>query len=346
MTDYLSLINPFAATNYVINGSFEAWSAGPIPTNWTALSAPTIASAPTYTWRGALACHITSASGYKGIWQDVAGVNTQSYRCSVYVYLVSGSFDLCAYDYGGTSNAVAITSSTVGWQRLSLTKVAANGGLRIALLSNNAAAEFYVDCVQVEDGTETTTYIDGAEPGCYWNGAGHASTATRDGQSREGGKIVPFNTLCDGIVDILGAGMPSFTNVSVPFGLTGGSLHQRTTKQQRSFTVELLFSGTSLNNLQSKILALENLIKYDLVTPEQPVKLLYNDQLSTTTLTIHAVYDGGLEGQTIEGADNHLYMTVAIRFLADDPCWYDDRQSCVALGYSSDVLISGAANHI
>jgi hypothetical protein len=347
MADYLSLINPFAATNYVINSSMEAWSAGPVPTGWTNYNSATLSADSTYTWRGANSCKIVSASAAsRGITQDVVGTNTQSYRCSAYVYIVSGSVSFVAYDYGGTSNPISTSCAAAGWQRVSLTKVAASGGLRLRIATNAVAATFYVDAVQVEDGTVTTTYIDGFEPGCYWNGTPHASTATRDGQSREGGKIVPFNTLCDGIVDILGAGMPSFNNISIPRGLIGGSQHQRTVPQARSFTVELLFSGTSLDNLHSKFLALENLIKYDLVTPEQPVKLLYNDQLSTTTLTIHAVYDGGLEGQTIEGADNHLYMTVAIRFLADDPCWYDDRQSCVALGYSSDVLISGAANYV
>lgn len=344
MTPTLSVIKPFAATNYVINPSFEPWSAG-VPVGWTTYGSPTLTQSSTYptTWRGAYSCEIVGASGYRGVFQDIALTPGQSYRCSVYIYMVAGIAVMYAYDYGNTSNGIVAVSSGAYWQRLSLTKVAAVGtggsGLRLAIYTNNAAATFYVDCVQVEDGIETTTYIDGYEPGCYWNGAPNISSSTRSDQTREGGKIVNLvgSSYLANITNMPGVGMPPFKNVSMPFGLVGGSIHQRTVKQARVFTVLGTITGTGPSNFHTKRHAIEDLFKYDLVTPEQPVKLLYNDGVDATTLTIHAVYDGGLEFNQSQDAPFGYFEPVAIRFLADDPCWYDDRMSAQVLGYSQTV---------
>jgi hypothetical protein len=54
-------------------------------------------------------------------------------------------------------------------------------------------------------------------------------------------------------------------------------------------------------------------------------------------LTIHAVYDAGLEGAPFGGGGNALWEKVMLRFIAHDPCWYDDRQACQVLGYSQTV---------
>jgi hypothetical protein len=340
----LSVILPYAATNYVINGSMEAWSAGPIPTSWSNSGSATLSQSSTvpadapYTWRGANSCKVVAADGYRGLMQAVVCANAQ-YRGSIYVYVVSGSIRFVLTDYSGFTNSNTIYSSNTGWQRLSITRTATDGGMRFYIQSNNVAATFYIDAVQLEDGAETTTYIDGNEPGCYWNGTPHASTSTRDGQSREGGKIVNLvgSSYLANITNMPGIGMPPFKNVSIPFGLTGGAIHQRTVKQPRVFTILGIITGTGVSNFHTKRSAIENLIKYDLVTPEQPVKLLYNNGVSFTNLTIHAVYDGGLEFNQDQNALFGSYEPVVIRFLADDPCWYSDQQSCQMLGYNQTV---------
>ena len=343
--DYLSVIKPYAANNYGINSSFETWVAG-APYGWAAIGVPTITqdSGTAYIWRGVSSCKIVSIGGWLGIFQDVSGTNGQNYRCSAYVYVASGVATMTACDYGGSNNPVTVYSSGTGWQRLELTKVAANTGLRLMFRDNNGAATFYVDCVQVEDGTATTTYIDGDEPGCYFNGSWHASTSTRSDQTREGGQIVGFNTIATKIIGITGAGMPPFRNVSMPFGLVGGSIHQRTVKQARVFEVELLLQGTSLDNLHSKFRSLEDLVKYDLVTPEQPLKMLYTDLSSATTLFIHAVYDAGLEGIPFDGLPTSKFEKCVLRFIADDPCWYDEKQSVQVLGAGATTFYQAVAN--
>jgi hypothetical protein len=337
MSDILSIIKPFAATNYVLNPSFEKWTAG-VPDNWTAYGTPTLAQDSSgFSWRGVYSCSISAASGNRGIYQDITLTNGQSYRISVYAYLATGNGIIVTAEDKGGGNPVATTSSLVGWQRLSVTKVAAANGIRISFGSNNTAVWALFDCAQVEDGAETTTYIDGYQPGCYWNGTPHASTSTRSDQTREGGRIIPLNTVTSRILSINGAGMPGFTNVSMPFGLIGGEIYQRTVKQVRTFMVEVLIEGTSRDDLHSKRRVLEDLLKFDLVTPVQPVKLLYNDGISATTLTIHAVYDAGLEGAPFGGGGNALWEKVMLRFIAHDPLWYDDRQACQVLGYNQTV---------
>lgn len=353
MADYLSVIKPipnnttagasyYVNTNYVLNSSFELWT-GAIPNNWTAFGVPTIGANHVYTWRGTSSVALSAADSNRGIYQDIAGTNGQSYRLSLYICLVSGSIILSAEDFGG-GNAVVITSTTAGWQRLSVTKVAAAGGVRFAFGSNNTACACYFDCAQMEDGIQTTTYIDGDQPGCWFNGTWQASTSTRSDQSREGGAIVGFNTIAKTILGISGASMPPFKNVSMPFGLVGGSMHQRTVKQARGFTVTLLLTGTTIDSLHTKFHLLQDLLKHDLVTPEQSLKLLYNDMVSATTLTIHAVYDAGLEGAPFSGPPSGKFMTVGLRFIADDPCWYDDRQMVQILGTGASTFYQAVVN--
>jgi hypothetical protein len=326
-----NVIQPLAATNYVVNPSFEKWSAGPIPTGWATLSSPTIYTATDLTWRGAYACKLSSAT-LKYIYQDIALVNTQSYTISVYCFNngATGSA-LFAYDYGGASNIVSANNTASGWQRLVLTKVAANGGIRVCL--GTAVNDAWFDALQVEDGLVASTYIDGYEPGCYWNGVAHLSTSSRDGQTREGGLPVPLTTYLNKVQEQPGTGTPPFKNVSLPMGLVGGEIYQRTIKQARVFSLTGWIIGTSTSNFHNKKRALFDLLKYDAVTPNQPVKLQY-DIDGINKLEIKAVYDSGLEmGADVQG----LKEFVNIRMIAHDPLFYAEQNMAQLLGYSQTV---------
>ena len=75
MTVTWSVIKPQAATNYVINPSFEVWPVGPPqPTGWVATGGPAIGMDPDYSWRGCYSCYVLAYSGYKGEYQDIPGL--------------------------------------------------------------------------------------------------------------------------------------------------------------------------------------------------------------------------------------------------------------------------------
>ena len=331
-----NVIQAQAGTNLVLNPSFEKWSTG-VPVSWVK-NADSLTQSPTQSWRGAYGCLISQAgTGYAGIYQDIAASNGTVYTCSAYIYVQFGSAFILAYDYNSSNNPVSTVSTGTGWQRITVTKTAAGGGLRLFIAGNNVACAFWVDAVQVEAGATATTYIDGDEPGCYWNGTPHASTSTRDGQSREGGVIVPLANYFEKIIKFPGAGTPPFKNVGIPFGLIGGEIYQRTIKQARNFVIRgAINANPTTATYHNKRRTLFDLLKYDAVTPTQPVKLQYDDG-KIPKLEIKAVYNGGLEISDFEG----WHEFVDLGFTAHDPLFYSEQESAQVLGYSTTVANFG-----
>lgn len=335
MTWNWNAISPQAGTNLVLNSSFEKWSAGPIPTGWSAVSGPTLAQVTTYTWRGAYSCAFNVAGGFKAIYQDIAVANGTVCTASIYLYHLSGTVTLTLEDNGG-GNATSVSTSTVGYQRLTVSHTAANNGVRITLSATSGAC--YWDAAQVEAGSSATTYIDGDEPGCYWTGIPHASTSVRDGQSREGGAIVPLANYFLRIQNAIGAGTPPFKNVSLPFGLIGGEVYQRTIKQARNFVIRgVIDANPNTNTYHLKRRQLFDLLKADAVTPTQPVKLQFDDG-AIPKLEIKAVYNGGLEGNDFDD----WFEYVDVGFTAHDPLFYSEQESAAVLGYNQTVANANA----
>ncbi len=344
MTATWSVIQPLAATNYGLNMSFEL-GAG-VPTSWAQVGAPSALgqfSATAYVWRGAYSSRCVVASGYAGISQDIALTNGNNYTCSIYINVFSGPVMLVASDFGNNSNQVIATSSGTGWQRLVVNKAGAVGtggtGVRMVIQSNNAAATWYMDCAQCEDGLVATTWFDGYETGCWWNGTPNANSSGRDGQSREGGTLVDISSYLK-VTSLTGHGMMPVNVASLPMGLAGGEIYQRTTSLARRmiFTGNILGSGN--DNLHSKRNSLINLVRKDLVTPEQPFWMVYNDGGTTVERypRIKCVYEGGLDGNFDNTTMyNHAERGAQLRVVCHDPLFYSEKQECIALGYSQTV---------
>ena len=78
------------------------------------------------------------------------------------------------------------------WSMYGLAFSAANstGRSTLQIRQNGAGAgTFYIDAVQVEAGTTWTTYCDGDQPGCEWDGKAHDSSSSRSAVSRAGGTV-------------------------------------------------------------------------------------------------------------------------------------------------------------
>jgi len=146
--------------NYVKNGSFEAFAAGDFA-NWTKLGVPTALSQSTSNVvEGEKSAYIEyAASLADAIYQDVTGLtNGASYKVSAYVTPTAAAVSMNAFDGGGFANSVSTTSTGLTLQRLSVTKVATAGGIRIGLFGFGAGAIAYWDAVQVEAGTTATDW--------------------------------------------------------------------------------------------------------------------------------------------------------------------------------------------
>ena len=148
-------------TNYIKNGSFEAYSGGAFA-DWFALGPPTSVTQTTdNVVNGTYSARIVFSSILSdGILQDITGLTAaSSYRISVWVKPEIGSIQLFCFDGGAYTNAVSISSTGTTLQRLSVTKAAAAGGIRIVLFGSSIGATAYVDSVQLELGTTTTDWV-------------------------------------------------------------------------------------------------------------------------------------------------------------------------------------------
>jgi hypothetical protein len=151
--------------NLVLNSSFEQWES-PDFAHWTRMNSPgvwqptTTADQFLFGTQGLLAAN-KSTTADRGGWQDITGLETgQQYTITVWARPIFNVLRLTAYDGGGFSNAVSDTSGngTNSWERLSVTKTATGGGIRIALLVPNAESEGYFDGVKIEAGDTATDY--------------------------------------------------------------------------------------------------------------------------------------------------------------------------------------------
>ncbi len=224
--------------------------------------------------------------------------------------------DMQAYIDGVASNFDSITLVGQHWYRCvkTVTETAAAHNTGIKSLSGGTAV--YVDAMQFEAKAYWTTYVDGTQEGCSWIGAAHASTSTRSGQSRSGGKVIDIDaTYGVKTRSAPGLGMPAFTHNVTEQALLPGSLLQSIKTQPRQLILQFVAKGTSLANLHSKRKSLIDAFKPNRVTPLQPVRLRYNG--AGDEVEIAAFYDTGLEGN-LEGG---FFEQMVARFICYDPFW-------------------------
>lgn len=314
-----SIIRPSAAVNLLTNPSGENAT-----TNYTA-SGGSIARSATQQKRGAYSIAVTPTAGVSdGVYYGTVALTTGlTYTFSLDIWAALG-VPLQIY-FASTVPATLGTpvsvTGTGAWQRVEVTySEVSSTNRRLYVVKNNSAstALFYIDGLQLEATAFSTTYCDGAQSGCSWSGVAHASTSSRAANVRSGGRKVLLSSISAYVVNQQGTGMPPVATQSQPYAGIDGSFFQKQTIRERPLTIAVSTSGNGVPLWHANREALIDLVKPDLVWPQQPFVLSYSD--GGREVQLKCVYDGGLD---MAGGDQEI-ETVAIKCLALDPYWKID----------------------
>lgn len=343
---FWACVLPVEKTNFAANPSFERGTAG-----WAAYgpagagTVGTTADAQQFgAWAGSVVT--INTSGTAGIvGAAFTAVNGSAYTVSAYVKppaavpMIVGVGDSSGNNLIGS---VAFTQSGPGtWHRYSFSFTEAAGASRAVVIRKTsdptgAANAFYLDGVQVEQGS-LTTYIDGDTEGCTWQGAAHASQSYRSGQSRAGGSVVALADLGLIVDETPGMGMMPLENASQSYALLDGAQFQFQRAAARSFTLDVSMAGASLQGLHAVRRKVINAFKIDAVAAQQPTRFWYTG--AGGTVQIDAVLDAGLEFNDRDG----FMERTGVKFVAFDPYWRSTTQQGTALAPRVNL---GSVNYI
>ncbi len=190
--------------------------------------------------------------------------------------------------------------------------------------------DFYLDGIQAEPLPYWTTYCDGDQEGCTWNGTKHASTSTRSAKSSDGGQVVDlYDNYGFLVTQHLGVGAISRDNNIDEFSnLPGGELNEIKI-EPRDFSLVGKFVAKSEKEIRDNRNAL-----FLLLNSYQSLKWLFYKP--NEIREIKAIYNGGLEGESpvyydskwvLEGDDKWTEIVSfvepsSIQLKANDPYFY------------------------
>ena len=329
-----SVIRPKAATNYLADPAFRALAVTATGNPWAPAGGSAVSTVAAY--RGPASVCLTGAGGV-AIRQDVTVPAQTSVTASAWFLVTAGTVTLQIVAHDLTVPPTVLGSAVVVpspyWQRVTCT--GALGGRTTFYFGVRCSGSVtgYVDCCQLEDGSTPTTYIDGDEPGCVWRGRPQLSESFRPLSCRTGGVVVPFSTYVHE-TSMQGWGRYTQSNVTVPFGLQGGSVYQRSVREARVATITGEITapppGGTMDDLHNASASLGRLFTSEREVAQTPVRLVYDSGAAgAQTLYADAVYDSGLEFDSLEGLS---LKTVAMRFLCPDPRMTSDAENSVSFG--------------
>jgi len=332
------IVVPEATTNLGVNPSLETNS-----TRWSAVgSGASIVRNNTQARFGRYSLAVTTGtSALGGAYYYTAGAGisvsaTTSYTVSVYIYNPSDDARLAVWNNSSVElgNLQILASSQ--WKRVEKTiTTGTSTTIHVRITNDNSAVTqlLYVDGLQVEQKTTATTYCDGDQEGCSWDGVFHGSTSQREAFGL-GGAIKTFSSVHASLTDLdfTGMGMPPVVVNQQPFARIPGSVYEDTQVRGRVANLMIQVGGSAtLNNWSDVRQALLDVVKLDRVSSPIPFRLQYT--ASTNTSYADFLYEGGLEGGDRMG----FTETVGLRLFAPDPYWYEDRQQVAVLDHVQDV---------
>lgn len=318
MPPIVGVVIPLDRTNLITNPSIELATTG-----YTAVGG-SIARSTVQQYHGTYSLAITPSAGTNS---DGAFYGTIS-MASGTPYAYSVKFRATGDGIGRT---YALSVATTGGIDLAVTQFVATGRwqwirgvwgenstttrrIYIRKVNHNAASVFYTDGWQVEqcsDGVlDATTYIDGDQlglligqqpPGYGWNGTPHASTSYRTALTRAGGYLVNLSTYNFLLTGLIGLGMATPNNVSVPYTVLDGARYLRTTKPPRTFSLPGRFQADDIFTLLQSQADMRQALDRDLTPQQQPLVLMVEPQDECGNVigdfaTVPCLYAGGLEG--------------------------------------------------
>jgi cortical protein marker for cell polarity len=314
----VSVIVPLARTNLITNPSVELATTG-----YTAVGG-SIARVATQQYHGAYSLEITPSAGTNS---DGAFYGTVSLTSGT-PYAYSLKFKATGTGIGKT---YALSVATTGGIDLAATQFVATGRWQwikgiygetstttrrvyIRKVNHSAASAFYTDGWQVEacsDGVlDATTYIDGDQQGLLvgqqpapyqWTGTPHASTSTRSALTRAGGYVVNLSFYNFLLASIVGLGMATPNNVSIPYTILDGARYQRTQKPARTLSLAGRFQADNIFELMQSQSDMRQVLDRDYNPIQQPLILQVEPQNECGDAigdfaNVQCLYAGGLEG--------------------------------------------------
>ena len=328
---YWSVLVPtgIAESNLVTNPSVEVDTTG-----YSAI-ASAIARVTTKQRRGAACLQITPTSNaYDGAFFGTVSLTSgQSYTFSVDVWGVLGvPYVIYFGTTGGTVKGTTLFTGIGDWQRVVVTWMAdATANFRLYSAKNNSASTgvFYIDGLLCLHAAYDVSYIDGDQQDCTWLAGAHASTSSRDAQSRAGGREINFDSYGVTVKQEAGIGMPPARHLVQKQPLLPGGKFQGRKVLSRTIDLTLgVAGGGTFAGLHSLRKDLVDAFKPDLVKDDQPFILRYTGANSAKALEIAAVYDSGLEYNETDWT----YEEIQLRLIAyDDPFWYEEGNAAAQL---------------
>lgn len=338
-----TIVKPISTTNNVLNPSAETTG------NYAATGSATITRSTTYAKYGLYSYRIQTSATNTGLSLTLGTLTNSEHWMTA---RIRGTLPKeLRFSIGPSSKKPVLLERIDDYWAL-------YGVLFLARESNGATSahisqlgagsgDFYIDGVQVEPLGDWTTYVDGTQEGCEWNGAEHASTSSRSGEYIGGGTPQDlYQTYKFFVTKTIGAGATTSTlGIDSYAILPGGELNSIKT-ESRQFTLIGKFITDTERELHD---ARQDLIKtLRLGTPGQPLKLRFNGGRVQKEIGVY--YQGGLEGDLAEfyegleplednqwGEVQSYVEKASIQFLAPDPYWYEVGESAASLNNASDT---------
>lgn len=331
------IVKPVSTTNYILNPSAETTG------NFAAIGSATITRSATYQKYGLNSYRVQTTATGTGLSLTLSALTNSEHWMTA---RIRGQLpkELRFSIGNNTKKAVFLEKIDDYWDLYGVLFYAreSNAAVLARITQFGAgSADFYVDGIQVEPLGDWTTYVDGTQDGCEWNGAEHASTSSRSGEYIGGGTPQDlYQEYKFFVTKIIGAGASTQTlNTDSYALLPGGELNSIKT-ESRQFTLIGKFITDTEMELHDARQDLIEVLK--LATPSQPLKLRFNG--SRVQKEISVFYQGGLEGDLAAFYDNlepiednqwgevsQYIEKASIQFQAPDPYWYEVGESATTL---------------
>lgn len=329
MSDW-KVIAPVATTNRVLNPSFETTG------NFAAEAGTTVTRVTTFQHYGLYSARVETNANNEGIEITLSALANAIHYVTVRVRgTLPTTWDWSLDDTNFTSPTLLETIDG-DWKLYGLQFVAAqaNGSTKLSIHQNGTGSgDFYLDGIQVEEQTTWTTYCDGTQSGCEWTGTPHGSASSRSANSRAGGFVRDLeDDYGFRIGGMSGTGTaPQELFIDSYAQLPGGEFNSRKTNS-RVITLTGVISEDTEAEFYATKQALESLFDPETYPEdedgEQPVRLRFNGATVHKEISVH--YETGLEAN-ITADDPCAWEQVAVRFIADDPYWYEIGESAALL---------------
>ena len=322
MSDQWHVIVPAEASNLIENPSFEV----NITDGWTTQdigAGAVFARSTTSTYYGIGAARITAGNDIAQILSDSFNLDDDA---TVYAQCMmrtptGTNGQLVIRDVTTPANRATSTGSVGGeYEKLATSwKNETGGAVDVRIYLKNLAGDGTT--IVRFDGVAAfidvnSTYLDGDQPGCEWNGQAHNSTSTRSALSFDGGIDYEFAADLSFFVDEeVGWSAPPVSNTFQPNAMTKGAFFNGSQTQGRPGTLNGIVVGTSKTDLHDKMKAMGD--TFD-VAGGQEVRLEYDG--GTSLKYIKARYEAGIQGNYRAG--NAVTQRIPLRFFCADPDFY------------------------